>query len=446
MRRALLNLCLILVVLSFVLTTNSKSQTLRSQIQDIFDQTLNVRADSGCINCLPGIDPYYNYSSDHFLASNVESSQKVISTFSNLLALSASSFPLNSTASGLSFEFVNGKVVGSHTSAGPIFGETGKTLGQGTINVGMNITHFSLDVLRGINLSDLYFNFLHQDIGFPGLGDMNEEFEFVTLNLNLDVDFRVAAIYGSYGLTDKIDLSVAIPLVSVSITAKPEATMSVSSIASIEHFYSGSYETPVLTFTPSPISSSKTGLGDIALRTKYNLISTNKWSWSILGEARLPTGDEENFLGSGAASYKAMIAGSYEYNSFIPHINLAFDSRTSNVDRNEIELVIGYSQMISPKFTLAGEWFAEFEIGEKIAALQFDPPTPIVDLISGSIIANYEHTNLPSFENEHITNMSFGFKYLPQPNFLVLANVIIRTNSAGLRSTVAPTIGIQYSF
>lgn len=425
----------LLVVLWLPLASVS-AQTLSEEINGIFGQVLDIN--------LAGPGAHGN----HFLPSNVSTSGKVISALGNLISTSASQFPLSSTSVGLTFDLSSGVPVATRTSAGPIFGERGQTLGKGRMNIGMNYSSLDLAKVRGLRTEDIRFTFLHQDIGTVGIyGDDPNEHDYIELDMHLDLDARVIAFYGTYGLSDRLDVGVAIPLVTVSVKADPFARMNsytYSTTGSANHYFSGTSLAPVLTLNVPGVDESRTGIGDIALRAKWHAYRGERHDVGMLFEARLATGDEENFLGQGAASYKAVAIVSTTAGSFSPYANLGYDIRTSDVARNRLEMAFGYDQKLSDRFTMAVEWKGEFEMGEQVSELDFPEDVLVMSEQNPTVVASViRPTNIPAYDNDHATNASFGVKWTPSPKFLGYLNFILPTNTGGLRSNVVTTFGLE---
>jgi hypothetical protein len=69
-----------------------------------------------------------------------------------------------------------------------------------------------------------------------------------------------------------------------------------------------------------------TGLGDVILRSKYNLIRDpgSFADLAIYNEIKLPTGDQNNLLGTGNTDALAMAIISKQIGTFAPHLNLGY--------------------------------------------------------------------------------------------------------------------------
>lgn len=386
---------------------------------------------------------------NHFLPSRVASSQKTIDALSNFIGTNVSTFPISSTATGLTFDFSSGVPVPVRTSAGPIFAERARTLGKAKLNVGANVSYLDLSRVRGVSTEDITVNMFHQDVAGPGLGDLDFEYDYIKLDMNLDLNAVVFATYATYGITDRIDVGIAVPVVRVSMTAEPWAQMNsytYSKNGESDHYFGGTSTNPALNIAVPYVDETATGLGDIALRAKANLFQGTNADFAGLVEARLPTGDEEKFLGTGDLSVKLGAIVSGTYNGFNPHANLALNIRTSDLDRNDIELTLGYDQKLGDKLTIAGEWIGAYEIGDQIADLQFPEPAHIgPEGSAGDATYVIPSTSIPAYSSDNIINTAFGIKYTPTPNVLLLANFIFPINNGGLRSDVIPTVGVEFN-
>jgi hypothetical protein len=413
---------------------------LRGYLQGIFDSTLDIHLSPG-------------EHGQHFLPSKVETSDKIINALTNLIGTSSSTFPLSSTTTGLTFDLSSGVPKATTSSAGPIFAERATTLGKKRINIGANFSQLNLAKLRGVKTGDIRFTFVHQQMyNDDGTPDPND-YDNIDLRMNLDLSASVSAFYATYGITDRFDLGVAIPFVRVSISSEAVShinSYTFASTGSANHFYGGSPFQPVFDKTLPSISQSKTGLGDIALRSKFNFFKSGNSDLAILGEVRLATGDKENFLGTGKTSFKGLLIGSTQVGNFTPHLNLGYDYHNSDVQRNQFDIVAGYDQKVGEQLTLAVEIMGNFETGNSSSSLAFpadvDVMTPVGDPPVSTVVQRVSISNIPNVSHDNVVNSSFGLKYSPKSNWLLIGNVILPANDSGLRSSFVPTIGLEYNF
>ena len=414
---------------------------LAGEIESILDAVLEIG-----LGGPPGTE-----HANHFRPDNVASSGRIITALKNFIGANTATFPLSSTSTGVTFEFSGGVPVATSASAGPIFADRARTIGRNRLSIGANYSYLGLSKIRGVKTADARFYFLHEDVGAPGMGDSPFEFDYIDLMIGMDVDASVFVVQGSYGLLDNLDVGVSIPFVRVSLYAAPLAqitsfTYNHSGMA--YHYFGGTSEAPVLTLRPEPVDATASGVGDIALRAKYNFHRGSQTDLSIQSEVRLPTGREEDFLGSGATSIRTLLIASKELGNLAPHANIGFDYRGSDYDNNEIEVAVGYDQKISETITLALDWLGEYEVGDAIDELQFPKPTAVGPTVDEEqlIVQVVPSTNIPNFHHDNVVNSSIGIKYTPRDNVILMANLLVPLNDGGLRSDVIPTLGLEMYF
>jgi len=411
-------------------------QSLRDKIGNIFSEVLDIE--------LAGPGEH----GTHFRADNVALSKVTINSFSSFIAANIASFPLGSTEAGLTFDFSTGQPVSTATSTGPIFSERAQTLGKGRFSLGLNLSFLNLSKLRGLNTEDIRFTFTHQDVGAPGLGDSDNEFDTIDLFMDLDLNATIVALYLTAGITNNFDISIAVPFVNVSVKANPIAQMNSFTFVSNDtanHRFGGTPSEPILSQRPTPLNDDDAGIGDIALRAKYSFLRGKTVDLAGLLEYRAATGDEENFLGTGSSTFRVTLIASTIIGNFGPHLNLAYDRRNSNLDPDDIALFVGYDQKLATGLTLAVDFLGEFEIGDAIEELRFEKSATLERPV-GNAVRKVMLTNIPNFAHDHNLNASLGLKFNPKPEFIFIGNVIVPLNDGGLRSDVIATVGFQLGF
>jgi hypothetical protein len=413
------------------------SQTLKQQINNMFEEVLHL-------NLSPG------QHGEHFLPIKVASSQALINSMNNFIGTSVASFPLSSSTAGVTFDFSTGKPVQTSTSFGPIFSERAQTVGGGRINLGFNYTYIQFSRIRGISLDDLRLTFTHQDVGLPGLGDSPNEFDTMDFFMKMNIAASVMAVYFTYGITDRFDIGLALPFTNVQLQTDPLAQINSFtwvSNDSANHYFGGTQTEPVLTKHPAAINDDATGIGDVAIRAKYNFTREKTVDLSVMLEYRMATGDDDNFLGTGFSVLRTSVIGSKIFDNFAPHLNLAYWKKFTDMDRDELEFILGYDQKITEWFTLAIDFLGRFELGEPIASMQF-PESVVMKRTVGSTayISDVSLTNLPNYKHDDTVDAAFGLKLKLKESFLIISNVFIPLNHSGLRADLVPTMGMEFSF
>jgi hypothetical protein len=130
--------------------------------------------------------------------------------------------PLPSPASGFTYNFdsTTGTFMRSTRSFGPILAERGETIGRGRIAFGYAYQFFSYDALDGVRLPSIPAVFTHDN--FEAGGGRSDV--VATANtVEATVNRFTAAL--TYGLSDRIDLSLAVPVVATRLSLLSNATI-----------------------------------------------------------------------------------------------------------------------------------------------------------------------------------------------------------------------------
>lgn len=416
---------------------SSFGQTLKEQINNMFEEVLNLKLSPG-------------EHGEHFLPVNVASSRAIINSMNNFIGTSVSAFPLSSSTAGVTFDFSTGKPIPTSTSFGPIYSERAQTLGSNRINLGFNFTYINFSRIRGIPTEDLRLSFTHEDVGEPGMGDSPNEFDTMDFYMNMNLTASVFAVYFTYGITDRFDVGVAIPFTNVQLDSKPLAeinSFTFISNDSANHYFGGTQTEPVLTKRPTPINDDATGIGDIAIRAKYNFIRDKAIDFSTMLEYRLATGKEDNFLGSGYSTLRATVIGSKILGDFSPHLNLSYWKKFTDLDRDEFEFICGYDQKIAEWFTLVLDVLGRFDLGNQIEDQKFPDEVAIKRTVGSTEYVNHVSlTNIPNYTHDNTIDAAFGLKLWLKEALLLSGNVFVPLNNSGLRADVVPTLGMEFNF
>ncbi len=419
---------LVLVLLATAAPASAQQQTLRDRLGALF--TFGSCGQPLCLD----LD---NLHGNHYVPGIAQGNSTVISFVTEALAKSSSNLPISGTSSGATYSIVNGLPVRTSTSAGPIFAERSQTLGRGRFFIGANITHIGYTTLNGVPLDNLQLNFAHQDVGNPGLGDPAFENDIVRLRMGLKLDLLMAALSATYGLTDFIDIGVAVPFTRVS--------MSGTSVAQIDpfgpnplHFFGGTSADPVLRAVAS-VNATSSGIGDVVARIKVNVGQGPRYGAAILAEARLPTGDEENLLGAGAASGRAIGVFAAQYGNFSLHANGGYLMRTGELQNDAVLTTLGFDNLMAPWATVAVSMISEWSVGAQKVTL----PPPIQ--LQFPFVRTIESTSIPNRREDRF-DASVGVKFALRGGTVLMLNGTAPLRRASLQPDFILTTGLEFSF
>ncbi len=384
---------------------------------------------------------------EHFIPGRQDANGAMLEFFGRTIAKNVSSFPVPTTAGSETFVFVDGVPRRTSNSFGPIVAERAQTLGRGRLSAGITYTRLSFSELRGIDMRDLQFSFVHQNVDFDGCdelfgGDCTQfglpvvENDVIDMSMDLDVLATVWTMFTSYGLTDWLDISVAVPVVALDLFGESRATIRVGA-PTVNHFFGGTPENPQLSASQT-VRETTTGLGDVAARLKARLTSGQSWQFGVVTEVRVPTGRSEDFLGSGEWNARSQLIFSGTLGDFGPHGGIGYEYRGSEFDENEFKTNIGFDQRLADWATLAIDLLGSFKTGDQALLL----PAPVQ--IEVPFPRTIQLTNIPD-RRDDIIDGAIGIKVRAAQGLIFMANALIPLNTGGLRSQVAPTFGFEYT-
>jgi hypothetical protein len=421
-------LSLLVVGLALAAPTPAQAQGLRGLITDLF-----TFGDCGEPLCLD----VGNQHESHFIPAVTQGSRTVIGFLGQSIAKSASNLPISATSSGTTFKIVGGLPVRTSTSAGPIYAERSQTLGQGRFFMGANVSGVSFTTLNGAPLEDLRFTFGHQDVGAEVLGDPEFENDLIDTRVSLDVDVQVAALFATWGILDFVDVGVAVPFVRASIQGGSEAQITPFG-ASAVHNFNGDPTNPVLRAVTG-VNGSASGLGDIVGRLKINLGQGSSAGVAVLGDVRFPTGREQDLLGAGSASARAVAIVSAQFGSFAPHFNGGYAMRTDSLQNDAVVATLGFDALVADFATVAFEMVSEWQVGASKIAL----PGTIV--LTEPFAREYPSTSIPA-KREDLISASMGAKFTVRGGMVLVLNGLVPLRKAALQPDYIWTMGLEYAF
>lgn len=344
-------------------------------------------------------------------------------------------FSLNSTVTGVTFDLSTGTPMVVEDSLGPLLAERASTMGKGRLSLSFAYTNQSFDELDGDSLNGLTVNLSHDDCCTLGGGPPNFqqgdgaltsfEEDVIQLNIDLDIEREVFAFQANYGVTDNFDIGIIVPVVSV--TAESFSRASVLYVDPTgDSVFAGNPDAQFHSFEGDPTSATdslggdETGLGDVILRGKMNVLSADQGSGvdlALLAQITLPTGDEENLLGTGESQYRGMLVLSKQMGRITPHLNLAYSLASHEADFENFTYALGFDARISQTFTAA------------------------VDIL-GRRNPNLE------FIGDHQVDLAVAAKWNPFSKMNAPINAFVRVplNDDGLRADVIWGVGIDFIF
>lgn len=368
------------------------------------------------------------------------------SQFGTALTSQIVSLPLPPPASGFTYQFdpALGVFTRTTTSFGPILSERADTIGARRVSVGFSFQRLTFDSIEGVDLNSVPAVFTHDSAELRG----GREDVVTTLNA-IDAKVTRSAAFASYGVTNRLDVSIVIPFVTADMVVTSNATIRRLGTTDPEtHFFRALDDTigTRRTFTAFGHAS---GAGDVTVRLKQNVNKGSHQGLAVGADLRLPTGDEKNLLGTGAPGVQPFAAWSANLGALSPHANLGYQWNGSSILGGDPGT--GVSKDLPDVGVYSAG--AVIELHSRLTAA--------VDLLGRYVIDSPRLTRedfhaldgVSIFPNITFKRGSFnelsaaaGLKINTVGRMLVNLNMLVRLNSVGLRDKISPLVGLEYAF
>ena len=359
--------------------------------------------------------------------------------------------PLPSPASGFTYQFnpETGTFVRSTSSFGPILTERGETIGRGRLAFGFNYQFFSFDHLDDAPLVAIPAVFTHDNYQ---AGGGRTDVVFTRNTIKADVGQFSGAL--TYGVTDRVDLALAVPIISTHLSLISNARIyrvGTGTNTTIHYFHSDAGVDGRGDTKQFFAGGSAAGVGDIVVRVKATVMKEHARALAVGLDARLPTGDEQNLLGAGAAGVRGFGAFSTGIGRFAPHVNVAYqwngrsvlggDVRTNEKEDlpDQFLWAAGSDFGINNRLSIVADLIGRRVIDSpQLATYDFDASGP-----AGEVV-------LPDIRFTHgsywVNDGAVGFKANVASRVLVNFNLRFHISGGGLSDKIAPLLGVEWGF
>lgn len=391
---------------------------------------------------------------------------------------------------------------------GPLFSERALTLGKGQLNFGVGYSYIDFSDLNGTDLDNIRSPALLNEIFDEeavlrgNLPDGEPVFlapaSGSVLRTRLDLQAHVMVPTLRYGLSERWDVSLSIPIVNTFLRVRNEsvrvvdvnpaaarAAITLDERGKLKDFLG--FVNPVSLagvnppFVKSQRSSkllaraagSATGVGDIALRTKYHLWRTEAGGAALGLNLQLPSGAVEDFHGTEETHLSTFVYLSQVVGErFEPHLNLGVDFNADDVDRSSFLYAVGTTLLVGKNLGLMVDFIGRSEFGR--FPVRFPPETIFQQGIAINRSPNTCTAAQPCFfdpskgdpklkgtpnegfipfpffperiKRNDIADFSFGLRYALGTSGSVFFGGIIPINDDGFRADFIPSGGVEYTF
>lgn len=328
------------------------------------------------------------------------------------LLLNLTSMPLATASSGFLYRLNPelGTVERATESFGGFFVERALTPGNGHASFGISTSTTSFNRFNGRSLRDGALVTVANQF-------RDEAAPYDTESLILHLRSSVMTVFGSVGVGNRVEIGAAVPLVQLSLDGQR-----------IDN-----YRGTMLIQASGDASAS--GLADIALRGKVNLVAVRAGGVAVAGEVRLPTGDADNLLGAGKASLRIMGIGSLERGAFALHGNAAVV--TGGIS-SEYDFGGAVSIAVDPRVTLSGETLVR-KVTELHSLALVSAPHPELIGVDTFRLA-------PTLGAETLGAIVTGVKWNVTHTFVIGGHLTWPLTRGGLTAPLTPTVALEYAF
>jgi len=359
--------------------------------------------------------------------------------------------PLPSPASGFTYKFDSstGTFLRSTSSFGPILSDRAETIGRGRVAFGFTSQFFSFDHLDGVPLTDIPAVFRHDAFQTGG-----GRTDVVSTANTIQASVNQFAGALTYGITDRVDVSLAVPLVSTHLSLLSNAQifrLGTGTAVQVHYFRDdlaiGGYGSTHQYF----IEGSESGIGDLFIRSKATLLREGTRALATGVDVRLPTGDEQNLLGAGALGVRPFAAFSASYRAFAPHVNIAYQWNGRSVLAGDVHenvkaplpdlftYAAGGDLSLNNRFSIIVD-----VLGQRV----LNSPRLSTYTLDASGAAG--SASLPDIRfstgSYWSTDGAVGFKANVAAKVLVAFNLRFNIVNNGLTDRIAPLVGVEWAF
>jgi len=383
-------------------------------------------------------------------ASATASAQAVAAGLNIAMASQVTQLPIASASAGTVVVFKGG-VPETFNNLGPILTDRGQTIGRGRVFIGFSASQFVFNNIDNKPLGNLPFAYSRP--AYNGSGNLQST-TYTTEGINLSFKLNQYVGIATVGVSKRIDVSAIIPYERVSLGATTSS--STNYVVDASNAYLFSYNLP-------PITSSGTanGIGDAIANVKAMLPSGERASFAAELNVRIPSGDDQNFLGSGAWGINPYLVYSY-LAKFSPHAKIGYQWNTKT-ELTNLTSTAGTTTSAGAEKVLPGGLIydigADYAVAKRMTLAadllgsQFlnTPTVSIVNValtgVPSSVLQGQSPQTSTSVSTSYtVNNVSAGLKISPVGRLVLDGNVLIQINNNGLHSRPTPLVGISYKF
>jgi hypothetical protein len=342
---------------------------------------------------------------------DAQAAEATRATLARSLLVEMTTFPVTTASGGFSYRFdpALGTLERVSQGFGPFFVDRAEMAGRGHASLSVTYRSAMYKALDGRALREGFVTNSNRFRDEPGSFDV----DLLSLNMRADT----VTVFANYGLSNRMDVAVAVPVVRIGIDGERTNT------------YRGTSR------VQARANAESAGFGDIPVRTKIQIVNAQPAQMSGALEVQLPTGDPDNLRGTGRAGFKGALLVSARKGAFEGHANGGVS--VGGLARQTFAAV-ALTMAIGPRITLSSEALLRRVAGSGVIR-EISEPHPL--------FAGVDTTRLlPSNDGTSTATLVAGVRWNVAGTWLVNAYALFPATDAGLTARVSPALSIDYSF
>jgi hypothetical protein len=343
------------------------------------------------------------------VARDREAAETARDAIARALVVNLTTAPIGTSSGGFQYRLNPelGTVERVSQNFGTFFVERALIIGAGSTSLGMTTSTAGYDRLNGYALGDGSLVTAATHVRGEALADA----ERLTMRLRAST----MAFFATVGVADQAELGIVVPVTRISLDGTR---------------WSSPRGTPLL---QANAAASASGLGDIAIRGKYGLVSSRTFSLAATGELRLPTGSQENLLGAGSPALRVLGVASFESGPAGLHLNGGFDRGGIS---DEINMAVALAVAVHPRATLTTE-----VMRRRISELRpFELTSAAQPGVDGADIVRLT----AGLDAGTAVTAATGVKWNVSDTLVLSGQILWCLNDRGLTAPATPTVSLEY--
>jgi hypothetical protein len=375
---------------------------------------------------------------------------------------------------------------------GPLFAERALTLGKGKFNFNIGYAYVEFDEINGASLNNLGTGpgvLLTNGNEIPVESGSLRQTNATQLRTRLDIQTHVFAPTFRYGITDRLDVSLVIPILNTSLRIDNTAVLLAeqSNFSDQVGAVGQSFDEngkfvglrkigPDRSLQPASLrdlsfaktaaqskvvqarsAESASGVGDLILRAKYNFWREESGGAAFGLSLLLPSGEEDDLQGTGETHVTpSLFVSQVLWDRLEPHVNLGLDFNANDVERSSFLYVAGATVQVWQPVALMVDVigrseFNGLQVNKKNLAADGLRLNKSVDQCTAALPCSGQDTKVSLFpenfaQRNDIVNFAFGLRYALGESGSIYFGGVVPLNDDGFRSDFIPSGGVEYTF